>query len=388
MVTEELDWEGNPGLGKMELTQIINMVMVCFLVLGAADYILDGRFGIKNEFEEGILTSGHLTFCMAGFMVLAPVLARLLEMGLSPLCRLAGLDPSVVAGMFLANDAGGAVLAMELADSAEAGLFNGLIVGSMLGTTVMLVIPSLMILTRKEERPPVIYGLLCGLATVPLGCFIGGTAAGFPTALVVKNTVPVLFVSLAILASLLILRDKIIRIFSGFGKLMTSVAILGLLLGAADSFLGIQLVPGTGKLEEAFPIIGNISIFLAGAFPAIAVIRKVFGKAIERAGGFFHTNSCGVSALILSLANSLAAIMLLHDMDERGRFLNVAFLVSAGCALGDHMAYTGQVAPELCAAVMTGKLVGGVTALCLAMAVMPRLFACQDKQLSQNSVSV
>ena len=169
MVTEELDWEGNPGLGKMELTQIINMVMVCFLVLGAADYILDGRFGIKNEFEEGILTSGHLTFCMAGFMVLAPVLARLLEMGLSPLCRLAGLDPSVVAGMFLANDAGGAVLAMELADSAEAGLFNGLIVGSMLGTTVMLVIPSLMILTRKEERPPVIYGLLCGLATVPLG---------------------------------------------------------------------------------------------------------------------------------------------------------------------------------------------------------------------------
>ena len=186
----------------MDLIQIIHTIMLLFLAIGAVDYLLDGRLGLKEDFEEGIMTSGRLILCMAGFMVLAPVLARVLGVIASPLCRLAGMDPSVLAGMFLANDAGGAALALELADSREAGLYNGLIVGSMLGTTVMLGIPGLMIFTGKEERPSVIYGLLCGLATIPAGCLVGGTVAGFTAELIIRNTIPVFFVSAAILLAL------------------------------------------------------------------------------------------------------------------------------------------------------------------------------------------
>lgn len=363
----------------MDLIQIIHTIMLLFLAIGAVDYLLDGRLGLKEDFEEGIMTSGRLILCMAGFMVLAPVLARVLGVIASPLCRLAGMDPSVLAGMFLANDAGGAELALELADSREAGLYNGLIVGSMLGTTVMLGIPGLMIFTGKEERPSVIYGLLCGLATIPAGCLVGGTVAGFTAELIIRNTIPVFFVSAAILLALWFLGDRIISVFDKLGKLMTAVALLGLLCGAVESFFHITLIPGQGKLEEAFPVIGNISVFLAGAFPMIAVIRKVFSDALGHAARLFHTERIGISALILSLANSLAAIMLLRDMDDQGRLVNVAFLTSAGCMLGDHLAFTSQVAPEMCAAVTAGKLAGGIAALCVARLAISRIPGYGDK---------
>ena len=60
-------------------------------------------------------------------------------------------------------------------------------------------------------------------------------------------------------------------------------------------------------------------------------------------------------------------------LDDRGRLLNIAFLTSAGCALGDHLAYTNQIAPELCAPVMVGKLVGGISALAAALLLAKRL---------------
>ena len=160
---------------------------------------------------------------------------------------------------------------------------------------------------------------------------------------------------------------------------MTAVALLGLLCGAVESFFHITLIPGQGKLEEAFPVIGNISVFLAGAFPMIAVIRKVFSDALGHAARLFHTERIGISALILSLANSLAAIMLLRDMDDQGRLVNVAFLTSAGCMLGDHLAFTSQVAPEMCAAVTAGKLAGGIAALCVARLAISRIPGYGDK---------
>ena len=60
-------------------------------------------------------------------------------------------------------------------------------------------------------------------------------------------------------------------------------------------------------------------------------------------------------------------------MDARAPLLNIAFLTSAGCALGDHLVYTNQIAPELCVPVMVGKLVGGIAALAAALVLAERL---------------
>ncbi len=352
---------------------VISWAALIALFLGGADYLLDNRLGIGREFCEGIMSAGRLLLCMAGFMVLAPVLAKGLGPITAPFFRAFGADPSALAGLILANDSGGARLALALADSEVSGRFNGLIVGATMGTTVMFNIPLVMSYTDKEERPAAIYGLLAGIATVPLACLAGGYAAGFPSSVVLPNTLPVLVISIVLSVLLAVFKERIVFGFTILGKILQCVSLAGLVCGAIQLMTGLTPVAGMDTLETVFPVVGGIAMFLAGAFPLMALVRRVFSRALNLLGKFLGTNSTGVAGLLVSMANSLPALSMLHDMDDRGRMINVAFLVSASCMLGDHMAYTAQVAPELCGAVAFGKAVGGVTAVVLAAFLAPRL---------------
>lgn len=357
----------------MAVHHIIALVMQFCFGLGAIDYILDGRFGLGREFENGLLASGRLMLCMGGFMVLAPFLAQFLGPAVSPLFRAIGADPSILAGMLLANDAGGAMMAMELADSTQAGQFSGLIVGSMLGTTVMLTIPTVISVTAKENLSSAIYGILCGILAIPFGCLAGGFTAGFSAKLVVFNTLPVLALSLVLLIVLLIFQEAVIPAFCIFGKLLTIVSTLGLVLGAVEYFLGLKLLPGLGNLEEAFPVVGGIAVYLAGALVLMNITGRVLAVPLQAVAHRLGVNTASVSALILTLANPIPTILMNREMDPKGRVLNIALVVTAGCVLGDHLAFTAQVAPELCVSVIVGKVVAGAIAFCASLLLARRL---------------
>ena len=58
--------------------EILMGIMAVFAVLGAADRIAGNRFGLGQEFENGILAMGSLALAMLGIITLAPVLAGLL----------------------------------------------------------------------------------------------------------------------------------------------------------------------------------------------------------------------------------------------------------------------------------------------------------------------
>lgn len=357
----------------MNLNQIITTIMLVFFVVGAIDYVLNNRFGLGNQFEQGVMASGRLILCMAGFIVLAPLIAEKLEPLIAPCFRSLGIDPSMIAGMLLANDCGGAALAMELAASEQAGQFSGLIVGSMLGTVIMLTVPTLMSCATEDERPSVIYGILCGVITIPLGCVAGGLAAGFSTLMVLQNTMPVFILSLLLLILLLVLGRKIVPAFVVLGRILIAISIFGLTCGAVECMTGQPMMGSMGNLNSVFPIVGGISIYLAGAFTMLAVINRLFSNWLSVVSRLLKINSTSVSAMLLSLANALPSIMMIHEMDDRGRMINIAFLSSAACILGDHLAFTAQVAPDMCVPVMAGKAVGGLTAFLVALWLAPKL---------------
>lgn len=356
----------------MSINEIITIIMLVFLILGAADHITGDRFGLGPEFENGILSMGRLLMYMGGFITLAPIIARLIGPITTPFFTFIGADPSIIAGILLANDSGATALALELAVDAEAGLFSGLIVGSMLGTTLMFTIMVSLSSTKGDERPAVIYGLLSGIITIPVGCIVGGIAANFSTSMVLKNSIPILFVSLLLLFLLLRFGSKLVPIFTWLGNGILSLSLLGLTVASIQQLAGITLIPGMGTLEEVFPIVGNIAIFLAGAFPFMAAIRRIFTRPLSVIGKYFCINESSVSGLLMAMANGLPPCLMLKDMDPKGRMFNVAFLVSASCLLGDHLAYTAQVAPELVGPVILGKTVAGVLALVVAQILAPR----------------
>ena len=130
---------------------IVSLVMLIFSVLGAIDYIIGCRFGIGKEFERGIMLIGTMTLSMVGMIVLAPTIAYLLDPVLTVIAQNTPFEPSVIAGSLLANDMGGAPLAMEIAKTEMSGYFNGLVVGAMMGATISFTLPLALGVTKKNS---------------------------------------------------------------------------------------------------------------------------------------------------------------------------------------------------------------------------------------------
>lgn len=63
----------------MGINEIIILIMVIFMVVGAVDKCLGNKFGYGEKFEEGFMAMGALCSCNGGVVSLAPVLANLLK---------------------------------------------------------------------------------------------------------------------------------------------------------------------------------------------------------------------------------------------------------------------------------------------------------------------
>ncbi len=356
------------------LNHIVTGLVILFLILGGLDCaFFNNRWGFGEGFRRGLDAAGSLLLCMTGFIVLAPLLAELLSPVVSPLFKAVGADPSAFAGLFFANDSGGAALAMQLAEDPDMGRFNGLITGSMLGTAIVYIIPLSILYTRPEHRDSVVYGLLAGIITIPVGCLAGGAAAGFSMKAVFLNTLPALVIAVILALMLLFCRSFIVKALSIFGKAILGLSILGLVVSASQRLSGIELIHGLGDLDEVFSIVGGICLFLAGIFPFISFVQKLLAKPFRRLSNRLGVNETSVSGFFLALANGIPVCHSLPDMNDRGRMLNTAFLVSVSCVFGDHLAYTTQVDPSMNNALIIGKLAGGFAGLLLAMLLAPRL---------------
>lgn len=351
----------------MSINDIIVYIMVVFMALGALDRIIGSRFGLGEKFEEGIMAMGSLALAMIGIICLAPVLANLLRPVVVPVYAFLGADPAMFAGTILANDMGGAPLARELALTPEAGQFGGLIVGSMLGPTVVFTIPVALGIIKREDHEFLAKGVLSGVITIPIGAFAGGVLAGFPVVMVLKNLIPIVLIALLIALGLWKAPGGMVKGFTVFGKLVVVVITVGLAAAIVEALTGFVLIPGMNSIEEGFSTVGAIAIVLAGAFPLVFVITKVFQKPLLKLGHLLDMNDIAAAGLVATLANNIPMFGMLADMDRRGKVINVAFAVSAAFVFGDHLGFTAGFDSEMIFPMIVGKLVGGVTAVAVAM---------------------
>jgi len=351
----------------LSVNEIIVYIMVLFMALGAVDRIIGNRFGLGEKFEEGIIAMGSLALSMIGIICLAPVLAGLLRPVVVPLYSFLGADPAMFAGTILANDMGGAPLAKELALTPEAGQFGGLIVGSMLGPTVVFTIPVALGIIRPEDHEFLARGVLAGVITIPIGGLVGGIAAGFPLMMVLKNLIPIVLIAVLIALGLAFIPNGMVKGFQVFGRFVIIVITVGLAAAIVEALTGITLIPGMNPIEEGYATVGGIAIVLAGAFPLVFVITKVFRKPLMRLGHLLGMNDIAAAGLVATLANNIPMFQMMGDMDRRGKIINVAFAVSAAFVFGDHLGFTAGFDAAMIFPMIVGKLVGGVTAVAAAM---------------------
>ncbi len=351
----------------MSFHEILIAVMAAFAVAGAIDRIFGNRWGLGKEFEEGILAMGSLALAMVGIVCLAPVLASLLKPVIVPVFAFLGADPAMFAGTILACDMGGGALAVELAASHQAAMLGGVLTGSMLGATVVFTIPVAMGILEEKDRPVMAQGILCGIVTIPLGVFAGGLTAGFPIGMVLRNLIPIVIIGALIALGLWRAENAMVRGFEVFGKMVVAVVTVGLAAAVVEALTGFVIIPGMAPISEGFETVGTIAIVLAGAFPLVFVITKLLRKPLMAAGRWLGINDAAAAGLIASLANSIATFGMVKDMNRRGKVVNIAFAVSAAFVFGDHLGFTAGFAPEMIGPMIVGKLVGGVSAIAVAM---------------------
>lgn len=358
----------------MGINEIIVYIMVIFMAIGAIDKCIGNKLGLGEKFEEGITAMGALALSMVGVICLAPVLANILRPIVVPVFEFLKADPAMFAGSLLANDMGGAPLAMELAKTKEAGLFGGLIIGAMMGPTIVFTIPVALGIIQKEDQKFLATGVLSGVITIPIGAFVGGLVAGFPIMDILFNLIPIILFAVAIAVLLFLFEDFMLKAFTIFGKIVVIIITIGLGLAIIEKLTGFAPLEAAfgpnfalNPIEEGIAIVGDIAIVLAGAFPLVFVITKVFKKPLLKLGQILKMNDVAAAGLIASLANSIPMFQMLKDMDNRGKIINVAFAVSAAFVFGDHLGFTAGFNKEMIFPMIVGKLVGGITAIFVAM---------------------
>ncbi|EOH63582.1 ethanolamine utilization protein EutH [Enterococcus mundtii] len=365
----------------MSINEIIMYIMVLFMVIGGIDKCIGNKLGLGEQFEEGLMAMGSLALSMVGIITLAPILATVLSPIVVPVYEFLGADPSMFATTLLANDMGGFALAQQMAHDPQAGLFAGAILGAMMGPTLVFTIPVALGIIEKEDQQYLATGVLSGIITIPLGLLAGGLVAGMPMSMILPNLLPIVIVAALIIVGLWLAPQGMIKGFNVFGKGVVIVAIAGLVIGAIQQLVDITLIPGIAPVTEGIEVVGDIALTLAGAFCLVAVITRVFNKPLMKLGKVLGMNEIAAAGMVATLANNIPMFQMLKDMDRRGKIINVAFAVSASFILGDHLGFTAGVAKEMIFPMMVGKIVGGITAIFVAVFMANRLLG-KEKEVT------
>lgn len=378
-------------ISGLSINSVIMMIMMIFMLVGAIDKILGNKFGYGEEFENGFNAIGALALSMAGVVAAAPVLSTVLGPILKPLYTAIGADASMFATTLLACDMGGYPLAMELAADPAIGNFAGLILGTMMGPTIVFTIPVALGIIKKEDRSYLGAGVLAGMITIPIGCIVGGLAMNMTEykmdiGRILINLVPVIVIAALIVLGLWFAPSKMIAGFNVFGAGVTIVITALTAIAVFQQITGIYFplfdvmsikdeVTGISPLDSGLLVCGQIGIVLIGAFPMVKWITRTFGGVLNKVGAALGMNETGSAGLVATLANNIAMFNIMGEMNPKGKILNVAFAVSAAFVFGDHLGFTAGVEQQMVFPVILGKLVAGITALILANVLAPKLLS-------------
>ena len=140
-------------ISGISINSAIVFIMMIFMLVGAIDKIAGNKRGYGEKFDEGFNAMGPLAAAMAGVVAAAPVLCIILKPIIAPIYTLVGADPSMFATTLLACDMGGYPLAMQMAANESVGNFAGLILGTMMGPTIVFTIPVALSIIKKTDKP-------------------------------------------------------------------------------------------------------------------------------------------------------------------------------------------------------------------------------------------
>ncbi len=379
---------------------VVIYIMMFFVLAGAGAYIVKPTSEFGLEFKEGILSIGHIFLPVGGVMVLVPVLANIVNATIAPFYAWLHNDPALAAA-FIAGDMGGYQLAFELAGSHSAWIM-AFAATFTAGSTIVFSIPVGLAMIDNRDRKYMALGVMSGLLAIPFAvlvvCLIllatgvplreeisTSTPAtrpfDMPLSDILLNLVPLTIIMIIIALALRFFTDKTIKVFLVFGRGLEIVLTAALALSIVEYFTGIfstifggwplaTFIADQDDQFRALEIAGYIGVMLSGAFPMVYAIRHGLAKPLANLGARIGVSQDGMAGFLAAAANVLALFRIVRVMPPKEKVLTISFAVCSAFLLGDHLAFTANFQPSMIAALMAGKLFGGILAVFFALGLV------------------
>lgn len=352
----------------------VAIFMSVFAIIALVDRVIGNKFGLGKELERGFYLFGNMALSMLGMIVISPLLADLMAPLFDFFANTLKLDPSIIPASLFANDMGGAPLSTEVAIDSKIGMFNALVVSSMMGCTISFTIPYAINNVDKKCHKEMLVGFLCGIITIPIGCFVAGLVSKIPIIALLLNLLPLFIFALIISVGLLLKPMLCVKIFSIFGKVINVIIMIGLGLGILEFLVGFRPIKGLTDYKEAAMICVNAATVMSGSFPFIFILSKVLNKPMKKLGSKLKINEVSALGFVSNLATSVTTFENMKEMDKKGIVLNSAFAISAAFTFAGHLAFTLAFDSNYIFPMIVGKLVAGITSLFVAALVYKRVF--------------
>lgn len=383
-------------LSNLSINSVIVTIMMIFMILGAVDKAMGNKRGYGAAFDEGFQAMGPLAIAMVGVIAAAPVLSMVLRPIVGPIYELLGSSPSIFATTLLLADSGGYLLAVELAgNDVVMGQFAGIIVGCTMGCILLFDIPVALTLIQKKDRPLLACGILVGVITAPIGCFVGGivmnamTEYSMDLGTMFFSLLPVILVAVVLAAGLWFKPIALMNGFAKFGAFVTGLIAIFVAIAVFQYETGIRFplfhlmveagADGVSPLANSVEILGDIAFVLIGAFPMVEFIKRHFGSVLAKVGSKLGMNEAASAGIVATLANNIPTFQMMKDMNPKGKLMNVAFASCAAFMFGDHLGFVAGVNSNMIVPMIFAKLACGLSALFLANLLAPQLLSKAEK---------
>lgn len=345
---------------------ILTIIILIFALLGIIDLLLGNKFGLGKEFEKGFKLFVPMVFSMLGILVISPAIGVWLMPFFEWFYSVFKIDPSIIPASLFANDMGGMALANAICKSKPIGEFNAFVVSSMMGCVVSFTIPFAISVVNKEQHKEMLFGILCGIITIPIGCIVAGLICGINILELLISLLPLTIFAIVLTVLLILFKNFCIKVFIIFGHLIRCVAIIGLACSIFTFLTKIQICKDFDSFENAAFICVNACVTLSGSLPFMFVVSKLLNKPLEKVGEKLGVDSFSAFSLLSTIVTNAPTFSSMEKMNQKGVVLNSAFAVSAAFTFGGHLALTMAFNSAYVLPMIVGKIVSGISAVVLA----------------------
>lgn len=364
---------------------VFTYLLIAFAVIAFIDKGAGLKLGFGDSVDTGMATMGPTTIAVLGASSVGITFINAHADSVKMLADVLPFDPSMLMGAVLCPEMGAFALSSQMTDDKSLIIFNGAVLGGLLGQVISFQFPVFMATLDRKNHGIVIRGFIVGLLMIPVGLIFAALMLRLDIRCFAVEFIPVVCVCILLGLGMIRYQNRTVKIVGGFAKFIQVIIYLLLIIAVIGVFVPAMEYADEELVRDAMMVILQCTMIICGALALSALLIRLFRRQLNSIAGKIGVNEVSVIAFVLNCMNSLAILPLYNKMDEKGKLMNAAFSVSGAYALGGQMGFVASVVDDSFNLVVfiAAKLLCGVASLIVACKLYPKLTG--DKQDSAEA---